>query len=76
MSDRFLSQLPSFLSEGSRRLENASCCGELNRAFRAEEQLHLQFFLERSDLLADSGPRNVKLFRCLGEALMFGDGAK
>jgi hypothetical protein len=47
----------------------------LTERFRAEEQLHFQFFLERSDLLADSGLRNVKLFRCLGEALMFGDSA-
>ena len=50
-----------------------SCSGELNRAFGAEEQLYFQFFLERFDLLADRGLSNAKLFRCSGEALLFGD---
>jgi hypothetical protein len=54
--------------------ESLSCSGELNRAFGAEEQLYFQFFLERFDLVADSGLSNVKLFCCSGEALLFGDG--
>src|SRR6478672_11403363 len=53
--------------------ESMSCSGELNRAFGAEEQLYFQFFLERFDLLADRGLSNAKLFRCSGEALLFGD---
>jgi hypothetical protein len=39
-----------------------------------KEQLYFQFFLERFDLLADSGLSNAKLFCCSGEALLFGDG--
>ena len=51
-----------------------SCGSEFNRAFGADEQLYFQFFLERFDLLADSGLSNAKLFRCSGKALLFGDG--
>ncbi|HYY27114.1 MAG TPA: hypothetical protein VE860_04175 [Chthoniobacterales bacterium] len=43
--------------------ESLSCSGELNRAFGADEQLYFQFFLERFDLLADSGLSNAKLFQ-------------
>jgi hypothetical protein len=42
--------------------ESLSCSGELNRAFGADEQLYFQFFLERSDLLADSGLSNTNAF--------------
>ena len=53
--------------------ETVSCSSELNRGFGADEQLYFQFLLERFDLLADSGLSNAKLFRCSGEALLFGD---
>jgi hypothetical protein len=51
-----------------------SCSGELHRALGSDQELYFQFFLERFNLLANSGLSDAKTFRCAGKAQVFSDG--
>ena len=57
-----------FQDGGDRVQVLAALVGQLHRAVRALEQLHLQAALEASDLLTDRGLRQVQLLAGAGKA--------